>query len=318
MSRLDYTQWLKRGDNKFIPTDNAETVKTLDSGVYNMRYSNDIGFYMVKKELKLDELIVFDSDEYNEVFKSIQDFWASKEKFKEYKFVYKRGILLYGVPGSGKSSLINMINQELITKHNGIIILISNPDDLDLYRRFIAEIVRQIEPHRPIVTVIEDIDGLCERGNETLLINILDGIEQLDNVVYIATTNYPEKLSERILNRPNRFDRRVHVGFPSIKTRKKFIETKLKEKDLEKINISEWVNKTENLTIAHIVELIKSVIILNNNFEDTLKLLRSLKEIPNSYQLNKGIDDEDMGFIKRKFRSTNFDETISENSNYEE
>lgn len=295
--RLDYTQWLKRGGNKFIPTDNAKTVESMDAGVYNLRYQEGLGFYMFKKELKLDDLIEFDSAEHATVFKSIKDFWASKDKFKEYGFVYKRGILLYGPPGTGKSSLINMITKKLIDDHNGIVIVLSNGNELDLYHAYVAEVVRQIEPNRPIITVIEDIDGLCSNhNNETQLINILDGIEQLDNVVYIATTNYPERLSERITNRPNRFDRRVLVGFPTAKTRKMYIEAKLKPHDLDKIDIKEWVKKTDKFTISHIGELIKSVIILGNDFEETIKLLKTLKEIPNSHDLSKGNRAKKIGY----------------------
>jgi len=52
------------------------------------------------------------------------------------------------------------------------------------------------------------------------VLNLLDGVKQVDNIIYIATTNYPELLEERILNRPSRFDRRFHIGTPSAEVRK--------------------------------------------------------------------------------------------------
>lgn len=299
--KLEYSQWLKRGTSTFIPTDNAETVKELEAGVYSLRWAEGTGFYMTKKNLKIDDLIQFDSEEHASVFKSITDFWNSKDKFKEYGFVYKRGILLYGPPGTGKTSLINMITQELITKHNGIVITLSNGNDLSLYHSYISEVLRVIEPDRPIITVIEDVDGLCARqSDETELINILDGMEQLDNVVYIATTNYPERLPERITNRPNRFDRRVYVGFPSVKTRKMYIKAKLKPADLKAINLKKWVDATEDMTISHIGELIKSVIILDNDFDETIKLLKTLKEIPSSHEMKKGNNPKKIGYASEE------------------
>lgn len=48
-SRLDYTQWLRRGDSMFIPTDNATTVDRVDCGVYNLKTSPAIPFYLYKK-----------------------------------------------------------------------------------------------------------------------------------------------------------------------------------------------------------------------------------------------------------------------------
>jgi len=297
--RVEHTQWLKRGTSTFIPTDNSITVAEIDPGVYNLRFQDQIGFYLFKKDLKLDELTDLESKECKEVMTSISGFWARKDKFKEYGFIYKRGILLYGPPGSGKTSLINIISNELITKQNGVVFILQTPSDLRLYRDFIAEIYRVIEPTRPIITVIEDIDGLCEMNDtETTLINILDGIEQLDNVIYLATTNYTERLSERILNRPNRFDRRIQVGFPDAVTRKKYFKFKLKEDDFKNNDIKKWVKDTTNMTIAHLGELVKSVIILGNDYNETIKLLKSLKEIPKSFDYNKGNDRSSIGFGK--------------------
>lgn len=47
---------------------------------------------------------------------TIYKFWDRESKFKEYGFVYKRGILLYGPPGTGKTSIINLISDELIKR----------------------------------------------------------------------------------------------------------------------------------------------------------------------------------------------------------
>lgn len=299
--RIEYTQWLKRGTSTFIPTDNAETVPVLEPGVYNLRYTENIGFYVFKKDLKLDALTNLSSKEGDEVLESIRSFWAQKPKFKEYEFVYKRGILLYGPPGSGKTSIINLLIRELIETMGGVVFILQTEQDLRLYRDCVAEIFRVIQPDTPIITIIEDIDGLCKyEEHETTLINILDGIEQLENVVYIATTNYTESLSPRILNRPNRFDKRVKIGFPTAKTRETYFRFKLKESDLKAVDIKKWVKETKNMTIAHLGELVKSVIILGNSFEDSIKRLKELKEIPSSFDYNKG----DVGRAKVGFGTT--------------
>jgi len=281
--KVNYSQWLKRGKNVFIPTDNAKTVRTVEPGFYSMRIADAIGFYLFKKDLKLDELTRLSYQEYDEVLDGINKFWSRKEKFKEYGFSFKRGMLLYGPPGTGKTSLINLLGYDLINNMGGVVLTISNGHELELYSRYIPEIFRIIEPDRPIIVIIEDIDGLCESSSaETELINILDGIEQLENVVYVATTNFMEKLSKRLTNRPNRFDRRIYMGYPSRLVREQYIKFKLKPADLESINLKYWLDQTENMTISHVGELIKSVIILDNDLEESLRNLRKLSEKPKS------------------------------------
>lgn len=305
--KIDYSQWIQRGLNTFIPTDNAKTVAKIDEGVYNLRFSNQQGFYLFKKTLHIDELLVLPSKGEKEVLESITKFWERKDKFKEYGFIYKRGVLLYGPPGTGKTSLINIICDRMVKEHKGVVFVIQNGSDLELYSKFIPEIFRTIEPTRPILTIIEDIDCFCTGGStETELINVLDGIEQMDNVVYLATTNYTERLPQRLLNRPNRFDRRIKIGFPTAEVREAYIRKKLKKHDIEAIEKSKtpikvWVSETKNMTLSHIGELIKSVVILDNGFYETIKLLKDLKEIPVSSQYNKGdSDDSSIGFKNEK------------------
>lgn len=294
---VNYCQWLKRGKSLFFPADDAKTIKEIDPGFYTIKYSEKQGYYLFKKELKLDDLIELPSKGSEEVMESIQTFWDRKDKFKEYGFAYKRGILLYGPAGTGKSSIINLLAFNLIEKKNGVIFTIKDADDLSYYLTFIPEIFRVIEKDRPIITIIEDIDGLCESSRvETTLINMLDGIEQMDNVVYIATTNFMEKLTDRIANRPNRFDRRIFVGYPVAKVRKKYIQFKLKPDDLKRLGnteIDRWVKDTKGLTISHIGEMIKSIVIMGNTYEDTMKTLKKFKDIPSSSQYNKTDFDDD-------------------------
>lgn len=282
-NRVAYTQWLKRGTNTFLPTDNSVTVSRVESGVYHIRFDERMGYYMVKKDLSLDELIRLPNPDGDKILNGIKTFWQRKDKFKEYGYSYKRGILLYGVPGGGKTSIINLLCKELVDNMDGVVFTISSEEDLNNYKNFMGEIYRAIEPDRPLITIIEDIDGLCQhKETETKLLNVLDGIEQLDNVVYLATTNYTERLSERILNRPNRFDMRIEVRSPNDECRRMYLQHKLKEHDLKDIDLEDWVTQTKGMSMAHLGEVIKSVLILGNTFDDTVKNLKGLKELPNS------------------------------------
>ena len=296
-NRIDYTQWLKRGTSTYIPTDNAKTVTSLEAGVYNIRWAQELGYYVFKKDLKLDELVILPMPESEEVLESIKSFWTKKQIFKDYGVTFKRLLLLYGVPGGVKTSIINLVCKHLIDTMNGIVFVLSNETELNHYQEFMPQIYRVIEPERPIITIIEDIDGLCARhSSETQLINILDGIEQLENVVYIATTNYTEKLNERILNRPNRFDRRIEVKSPNRECRRIYFRSKLTKEDLKKINMKEWCDATEGLTMASLGEVVKSVIILGHPLKETIEILRNMKQVPTSRKYNEGSGGSGIGF----------------------
>ena len=298
-NRVTYTQWLKRGVNTFLPTDNATTQPTIDSGVYNIRYNDHMGYYLVKKDLNLDELINLPNPEGQKVLNGIKAFWERKDKFKEYGYSYKRGILLYGVPGGGKTSIINLLCRELVDTMQGVVFTMSDDKDLGMYNDFMSEIYRIIEPERPIITIIEDIDGLCQhKETETKLLNVLDGIEQLENVVYLATTNFTERLSERILNRPNRFDMRIEVTSPNDECRRIYLRHKIKEGDLNDTQLEHWVEQTKGMTMAHLGEVIKSVLILGNSFEDTIKNLHDLKITPVSRNYDKEFS-QNIGFGRK-------------------
>ena len=187
---------------------------------------------------------------------------------------------MYGEPGCGKSGIIQLISQQLIEK-DGIVINIKDEEDVATFTSFIGTF-RKVEPKRPLIVLLEDIDSLAGEGRSQTarLLNILDGVKQIEGVVYIATTNYPEKLQERITNRPSRFDRRYKVELPNEDIRRAYIEHKLSEEDLKGIDIEEWIKKTEGMSLSHLKEVVISVIVMGRTFEETIENLEGLKKTP--------------------------------------
>jgi hypothetical protein len=274
------TEWSILQNETFAPS--YVSIPKVPAGLYEIVWNSNLQTHvMVKQKLKVDELYELPSPEIQSILSDIQIFWDKKDVYKKYNFVHKRGILLWGEPGCGKSGIIQLCIKKLIENENGIVINIKEQDDFKLFIEFIPTI-RKIEPERPLIVILEDIDALAgeDRYSTTKLLNILDGVKQIENVVYIATTNYPEKLQERITNRPSRFDRRYQVEMPSKEIREAYIKNKLFKEDLSKVDMEVWLKSTENMSLSHLKELVISVIVMGKDFTEALGNLTDMKKSP--------------------------------------
>ena len=275
-----FTQWSILPNGVFAPA--QDTVKRLQAGLYEIKFDNSLGTYvMVHQKLNADELFFLPSPEIEEVLDDIKKFWNKIETFSSYKFAHKRGILLYGEPGCGKSSIIQLCMKHIVEDMDGIVINVKDEDDVDTYLGFIHNF-RKVEPSRPLIVIMEDLDSIVgeDRYSTSRVLNVLDGIKQIENVVYIATTNYPEKLEERITDRPSRFDRRYEVQLPDAEMRMAYLKHKIPAKDFKKLDIDQWVKDTDKMSIAHLRELVISTMVLGNTYEETIDRLKNLKTKP--------------------------------------
>lgn len=274
----NFTQWSIIGDGSFIAT--PETTKTLEAGLYEPFYverAQQWGF--LKLAINTDELFELPTKEIQIILNDLKEFWRKKEVYKQFKLMHKRGVLLFGDPGCGKSGILQLCMKHIIDDLSGLVI---NLKDEETVRGYIETVpkLRQIEPSRPIIVIIEDIDAVGGENNfiTSQLLNMLDGIKQIENVVYIATTNYPEKLAERFTNRPSRFDRRFYIAPPSSEVRLSYLNNKLPNNT--EYDFKKWVKDTEGLSLSHLKELFISVVVLGNPYDETIAHLLDLKKAP--------------------------------------
>jgi len=157
--------------------------------------------------------------------------------------------------------------------------------------------LREIEPNRHIMCIFEDIDAICSEYGESRLLSLLDGENQIDKVVMVASTNYPERLDKRIKNRPRRFDRMCFIGMPNDENRKIYFTTKLLPEDLEKHPIDQWVEASNGFSYAALADLIISVTCIKNSFGNSVQQLKNLmKEALSDEYYKKG---SGLGFNKK-------------------
>lgn len=243
----------------------GRNTKTLPSAFYTIQQNNDGSFSYYRQSVQTDELISFKNSLTNEILAEIQNFWDSAAKFKEYGFLQRRGYMFYGPPGSGKTALTEQIVASTIT-NGGVAFMCRNTspstfgDGLSWFRKY--------EPDRPLVCLFEDIDSIIDRYGDSELLSCLDGENQVDHVLNIATTNYPEELDKRIINRPRRFDRVVKIGFPDAKIREQYFINKMKIGPAEAKN---WVTKTKNFSFAAMTDLVINIKCFGYTFPDSVE-----------------------------------------------
>jgi len=208
----------------------------------------------------------------NEFIKDqIDKFWKNEALYQEHGFVHKRGILLYGPPGNGKSSVIAALIRKLIAE-DGVVVTVSS------YRVVSQGLqqLKQIEPNRKLMVLMEDMDTLLSgdaKGEEPYALSLLDGQAQVNGVVYVGTTNYPELLADRFIRRPGRFDLIIGMGNPIAITRKAYLNhilSKVSEEVVEMI-----VEKTEGLSLSYLREIASSYLCLGVPIEESVSRLKT-------------------------------------------
>lgn len=238
------------------------------SGLYEIIGSRE-GLYFQKKSVILDDYIDLNNAHEQLLIRDILAFGQKAELFKVNGVVHKRGILLYGKPGCGKTSFIHSFLNQFISS-GGIVFLIKNINQFFDTIEGLKQL-RTILPDRQVVIVIEEIDKF--ETNYSELQNFLDGQSSLPHVVTIATTNYINELPAALL-RPSRFDWIIEFGILTDEARGKY----LLGKGVSKKEIDKWVKDTDQFTVAMLKELFISVKLLDNDYTTTLNKIRDTEK----------------------------------------
>ena len=255
-------------DNRIFPISKVFT--DIPPSLYTISwYSSMQRYCLTNVDVKTDELICFSDSQQETVLEDIDTFWKSEKQYKKFSVNHKRSVLLYGAPGCGKTGILMKILDNLF-KMNGMAIQITQEDDLANIASLINEI-KAFDEKKKIVLVLEDIDCYASGKNASILLNILDGGFQYSNFVTVATTNYPDLLEERFVNRPGRFNLRIEVKKPDYRMRSMFLTHKFDglKTDEEIVNLSK---NSEGFTLDHLKELF--VLIAVNGFTDEAALSR--------------------------------------------
>jgi hypothetical protein len=255
------------------------TIQTLPPSCYDINADSN-GVYVIPMPSPTGLLLELPEMRSEDVIKIVENFWNSEKDYKEgNEFViggaaYKSGLMIYGPPGSGKSCTIKLLSRKLVERGGTVFFADINPSTVMAF----LEDFSKIEKNRKSIVILEDIDSLIENYGESGYLAMLDSAKTIDNVLFIATTNYPDKLDPRIYNRPGRFSHVIKIGYPSAKARRAFLEAMLKDwRDIDVI-----VDRTANFTIDHITSLISAVYREKKELLPEIERLKTLFKVPKS------------------------------------
>jgi len=186
------------------------------------------------------------------------------EVFAQMDMEAAKGVLMYGPPGTGKTLLAKAVANE----SDSNFISIKGPELLNKYvgesEKGVREVFKKARENAPTVVFFDEIDSIAtERGSNTgdsgvservvsQLLTELDGLESLEDVVVVATTNRPDLIDSALL-RPGRLDRHVHVPVPDEDARRKIFEVHTRDKPLaDGVDLDRLARKTEGYVGADV------------------------------------------------------------------
>lgn len=208
----------------------------------------------------------------------IDCFFKKLDVYKKHGIeVPKRGLLLYGPPGSGKTTVINKVAEQYADDgRTAIIIWPTDKFEAFTVKDFIKSFT--YVGVDKIILVVEDIGGTeidqTRMRSDSSLLSLLDNQEKTFKipVLILATTNFPEVFLGNLTNRPQRFDDKIEVGLPPAESRAELLKFFSKEEVPSDEALTYIKGKAcAEFSPAHIKECIIRAAIYDKQLIDTIK-----------------------------------------------
>jgi hypothetical protein len=169
----------------------------------------------------------------------------------------KRGVLLHGAPGTGKTHTVRYL---LGQRPEATVIIISGQA---LGR--IREACSAARSLQPAIIVVEDVDLIAEQRERGLgehpllfqLLNEMDGLDSGADVTFLLTTNRADLLEPALAARPGRVDLAAELPLPDADARRQLIRLYQGHLVLDLARPQDVIERTEGVTAAFLKELLR-------------------------------------------------------------
>lgn len=181
-------------------------------------------FIKFNREFTWDDLILSDKIK-TEIQMNLKNLIEYREIYKKNGLQVKRGLILAGEPGTGKTVLAKILCNTI----DWTFVWVTSKN-LENAKR-VAQIVELCRDLSPAILFLEDIDlfgGSRESNSNPMLLgellNQLDGIEENTDIIVIGSTNNKEVLEKALVSRPGRFDKVIDFPLPEYEERLKMLK----------------------------------------------------------------------------------------------
>jgi len=241
--------------------------------------------------------------EAKEDLQEIIDFLKHPEKYSRLGAKIPRGVLLTGAPGNGKTLLARAVAGEA----NCPFFSISGSDFIEVFvgvgAARVRDLFEQARKHAPCIIFIDEIDAVGRhRGSglggghdereQTLnqMLAEMDGFQTNNSsVIVIAATNRSDVLDHALL-RPGRFDRRIVVPYPDLKSREKILEVHAKAVKMDPaVDLHKIARGTPGFSGAELANLINEAAIIASKTDQPSVSIKDFEEARDKILLGKEI-----------------------------
>jgi DNA polymerase III delta prime subunit len=176
----------------------------------------------------------------------------------------KRGLLLYGPPGVGKTLTV----QYLTGRMPGRTVILTTGLGLGFLKPA-AQLARSLSPS---MLVLEDVDLIAEERGMPFghagpllfeLLNEMDGLQKDSDVIFMLTTNRPETLEPALAARPGRIDLAVELPLPDLAGRRRLLGLYARDLQLQDVDLDGIAERIDGATPAYIKELLRKAAVLS-------------------------------------------------------